>query len=61
MKHFDRDYYRALGTHSLLTHARENGLNPELAIAVTERLAAKEHWANLIGHFHFNKERTHEL
>lgn len=55
---FDRDYYRALGTFDLLMHARDNGLNPELAIAITERLAAKEHYANLVGHFHFNQGAT---
>lgn len=42
-----REYYRALSTGELVTRAREEGLNPEMAIAVIERLAvlgvAQEH------------------
>lgn len=34
----DRDFYRAMTAASLLNYARERGLNPELAIAMAEKL-----------------------
>lgn len=35
----DRDYYRSLTPERLLLTAREEGINPEMAIAIAEALA----------------------
>lgn len=35
----DRDYYRSLTSERLLLLAREEGINPEMAIAIAEALA----------------------
>lgn len=56
MQH-DRSYYRALSTEALIQRAAEDGLNEEMAIAITERLADFFCHDNLIGCFHFD-ERT---
>lgn len=50
MQH-DRDDYRALGTHALLRAAREYGLNPEMAIAITERLATENYMQHTVGYY----------
>lgn len=34
----DRDDYRVMYTHLLLQEAREQGINPEMAVAMAERL-----------------------
>ena len=39
----DRDYYRALSSFELVDLARDEGINPELAIAAVERLAKACH------------------
>lgn len=52
MKH-DRSCYRSLDTALLLRMAREHGLNPEMSIALAERLA-EEHEGHTIGQYHFN-------
>lgn len=36
-----REYYRSLSDERLVTLAREEGINPEMAIAVVERLAVR--------------------
>lgn len=35
----DRDYYRCLDTLDLVRQARDEGINPEMAVAMAERLA----------------------
>jgi hypothetical protein len=59
----DRDYYRSLTVDNLLLLAREEGINPEMAIAIAETLhSAREHWyyhdepfeGQAAGHFQFN-------
>lgn len=37
----DRDYYRCLTTAELLALARDEGINPEMAVAMAERLSEK--------------------
>lgn len=54
MQH-DRAYYRALHPGALIELARDEGLNEELAIAITERLAYQLDRRELIGCFHFNE------
>ena len=54
----DRDYYRALFTLELLRIAREDGLNPELAIAITERLARDTCAAHTVGAYHVPPTQT---
>ena len=57
----DRDYYRALDSHRLLTLAREEGINPEMAIALADRVANLDYGvSHMTGSFHFNhsKETT---
>jgi hypothetical protein len=34
----DLDYYRCMGAEALLEHARECGINPDMAVAIAERL-----------------------
>lgn len=34
----DRDYYRSLNVDTLLLLAREEGIHPEMAVAITEML-----------------------
>lgn len=51
---YDRNYYRALSERELLLRAKEHGINPELAVAITERLAIKTHLSHTVGHYHFN-------
>lgn len=54
----DRDYYRCLHTDDLVETARREGLNPEMAIAITERLAevlAVDGAAGGRGNFQFNR------
>ena len=62
MQH-DRSYYRALGTKALINEAREEGINPEMAIAIAERLARDfdrwtDRWTDQTGKFHFNERTT---
>jgi hypothetical protein len=61
----DRCDYRAMTTGDLLGIARHEGLDEELAIAITERLADVEQWAapyrlqgptDRSGTFHFNRK-----
>lgn len=56
----DRDYYRALSSLQLLTVAGEDGINPEMAIALAEHLADKLYYPTgaKTGKFHFKDERT---
>lgn len=57
----DRDYYRCLHTDDLVETARREGLNPEMAIAITERLAervAVYGAAGGRGNFHFNRSEA---
>lgn len=57
----DRDYYRCLHTDDLVDAARREGLNPEMAIAITERLAevlAVDGAAGGRGNFHFNRSEA---
>lgn len=53
MQH-DRDYYRSLGDVVLVDAARREGINPEMAIALAERLSAKL-YQPLQGCFTFNQ------
>lgn len=46
----DRDYYRSLSNAALAAAAREEGINPEMAIAAVERIAP----TRMRGNFHFN-------
>lgn len=53
----DRDFYRSLSHRSLLLVAEEEGINPEMAIALAEALAEAYDPARCRrGHFHFRKE-----
>lgn len=57
----DRDHYRAMPARALLVLAVEDGINPEMAIAIAEELARKEFMFGMIGQFSFNdttKENT---
>lgn len=61
----DRDYYRCLHTDDLVDAARREGLNPEMAIAITERLAevlvevlAADGAAGGRGNFQFNRSEA---
>lgn len=61
----DRDYYRCLHTDDLVETARREGLNPEMAIAITERLAERLAEVSTIyvavggrGNFHFNRSEA---
>lgn len=57
----DRDYYRCLHTDELVETARREGLNPELAIAITERLAEQTSVCGAVGgrgNFYFNRSET---
>lgn len=58
----DRTYYSAMSTYRLLLIAREEGINPELAIAMAERLADSDYTFEAFrGTFRFNHEdnKTH--
>jgi hypothetical protein len=58
----DRTYYSAMSTQGLLLTAREQGINPELAIAITNRLAdTNPAYEGYRGTFRFNHEdnKTH--
>lgn len=58
----DRSYYSAMDTAVLLRTAREDGINPELAIAITNRLAdTHPAYEGYRGTFRFNHEdnKTH--
>ena len=52
----DRAYYRSLTTRQLLLHASEVGINPEMAIAISDELAEEAGESYLIGSFRFNHE-----
>jgi len=56
----DRDYYRAWPAGLMLQTAVEDGLNPELAIAIAEELAIVFGSPRMVGQIHFvdNKEIT---
>lgn len=53
----DRDYYRSLSDVVLVDAARREGVNPEMAIALAERLADKVYYPSgyLRGCFTFNQ------
>lgn len=57
----DRDYYRALSADSLLTLAAENGIDPEMAVALAEALADQTATAYgpkyRKGAFYFNRSK----
>ena len=53
----DRDYYRSLDAAKLLILAVEDGINPEMAIALADKLA-KTYAPILVGGFTFNKEHS---
>lgn len=58
----DRDYYSAMTTEGLLITAREDGINPELAIALANRIADNNPaYEGYRGTFRFNHEdnKTH--
>lgn len=57
----DRDYYRDMSVAQLVDAAREHGINPEMAIAMAERLSDDERRTGYFGHFKFNYEgiKTH--
>lgn len=54
----DRDYYRSMPTRVLLILAAEEGLNPEMAIAIAEELASVEEMPRMVGQFAFNDKET---
>ena len=54
----DRNDYRSLGTPLLLRLAREEGMNEEMAVAITERLAERSYAAHTVGCYHFNTNQT---
>lgn len=41
----DKDYYRCLGTEALLMAAREDGIDPEMAVVLAERLEVLDNQA----------------
>ncbi|HET8666845.1 MAG TPA: hypothetical protein VFM10_02625 [Terriglobales bacterium] len=53
----DRDYYRSLRDVVLVDAARREGINPEMAVALAERLADKVYYpaGHLRGCFAFNQ------
>lgn len=50
----NREYYRALSTEGLVLLAREDGINPEMAVAMAERLAQRTHGHSAKRGFEFN-------
>lgn len=58
----DRDYYRSLTVDNLLLLAREEGINPEMAIVLAEELQTARYEGydeyayegQAAGHFQFN-------
>lgn len=57
----DRDYYRCLLTDDLVDAARREGLNPEMAIAIAERLAKVSAIYGAVGgrgNFQFNRSEA---
>ena len=52
----DRDYYRALPIGVLLNLAVEEGINPEMAIALAEGVAELLSKPRMVGRFTFNHE-----
>ena len=52
----DRNYYRSLSARRLLTLASEEGINSEMAIAITNKLADIVGETHLVGSFRFNHE-----
>lgn len=54
----DRTDYRRMATGTLLSEARECGMDEELAIAIAERLAKTTSYSRHgEGHFHFKPEK----
>ena len=55
----DIDDYRSMGTSALLTTAREEGINPNMAVAMAERLERTDLWLNgngsMGGRYTFNQ------
>lgn len=49
----DRDYYRAIPVRILLILAVEQGLNPEMSIAIAEKLAEHLKLNRMLGKFTF--------
>lgn len=53
----DRDYYRSLDAIKLLILAVESGINPEMAIALADKLAST-YAPILVGGFTFNEKES---
>lgn len=58
----DLDQYRSMDTHALLLEAREVGINPDMAVAIAERLERTDRWLNgngsTGGRYTFNQRST---
>lgn len=54
----DRDYYRSYSVRDLLRLAREDGINPEMAIVLAEQLATTLREVHTLGCYHFNINQT---
>jgi len=55
----DRNYYRVLITAELLRIARDEGLNPEMAITIADKLAGQiRATTHTVGAYHFNTNQT---
>lgn len=52
----DRDYYRSLSSRALLVQAVEDGINPEMAVAMAEHLALSIDLPRMVGRFTFNEK-----
>lgn len=55
----DRAYYRSLSARALLVLAVEEGINPEMAVAIAEELAEEAGLPRMVGKFHFVTEADH--
>lgn len=42
----DLDRYRSMSTRELLTVANEEGIDPDMAVAMAERLESTDNWLN---------------
>lgn len=51
--HRDRDDYRAMSDDAILTLAREEGIDPEMAVVLAEKLDAR-HWKLPARRYAFN-------
>lgn len=55
----DVDRYRSMSTQELLTIASEEGIDPDMSIAMAERLERTDRWLNgngsSGGHYTFNQ------